>query len=72
MVNHKDAHQAEFDLYTHSARPLMPDLVVCLNPMENYTLLYECGLKNIPTIGVIDTNADPTWVTYTIPANDDR
>lgn len=72
VVNHKDAHQAEFDLYTHSARPLMPDLVVCLNPMENYTLLYECGLKNIPTIGVIDTNADPTWVTYTIPANDDR
>lgn len=50
---------------------LKPDLVVCLNPMENYVLLHECGLNNIPTIGVIDTNADPTWVTYPIPANDD-
>jgi small subunit ribosomal protein S2 len=51
---------------------LKPDLVVCLNPLENYVLLHECGLNNIPTIGVIDTDADPTWVTYPIPANDDR
>jgi small subunit ribosomal protein S2 len=51
---------------------LKPDLVVCLNPLENYIMLHECGLNNIPTIGVIDTDADPTWVTYPIPANDDR
>ena len=50
---------------------LKPDLVVCLNPLENWVLLHECGLNNIPTIGVIDTDADPTWVTYPIPANDD-
>ena len=52
--------------------PLAPDLVVCLNPLENYVLLHECGLHAIPTIGVVDTDADPTWVTYPIPANDDR
>lgn len=52
-------------------RALKPDLVVCLNPLENYICLHECGLHNIPTIGVIDTDADPTWVTYPIPANDD-
>lgn len=51
---------------------LKPDLVVCLNPLENYIMLHECGLNNIPTIGVIDTDANPTWVTYPIPANDDR
>jgi small subunit ribosomal protein S2 len=51
---------------------LKPDLVVCLNPLENYIMLHECGLNNIPTIGIIDTDADPTWVTYPIPANDDR
>jgi small subunit ribosomal protein S2 len=51
--------------------PVTPDLVVCLNPKENYVLLHECGLATIPTIGVIDTDADPTWVTYPIPANDD-
>lgn len=50
---------------------LTPDLVVCLNPTENYVLLHECGLHNIPTIGVVDTDANPTWVTYPIPANDD-
>ncbi len=53
-------------------RALKPDLVVVMNPKENYILLHECGLNNIPTIGVIDTDADPTWVTYPIPANDDR
>lgn len=53
-------------------RSLKPDLVVCLNPIENYVLLHECGLHNIPTIGIVDTDADPTWVTYPIPANDDR
>jgi small subunit ribosomal protein S2 len=50
---------------------IKPDLVVCLNPLENEVLLHECGLHNVPTIGVIDTDANPTWVTYPIPANDD-
>ncbi|KAM5453494.1 hypothetical protein MaudCBS49596_002697 [Microsporum audouinii] len=51
--------------------PLKPDLVVCFNPLENKPLLQECASMNIPTIGVIDTDADPTRVTYPIPANDD-
>ncbi|PWY76266.1 ribosomal protein S2 [Aspergillus heteromorphus CBS 117.55] len=50
---------------------LKPDLVVCLNPLENEVLLHECGLNNVPTIGVIDTDANPTSVTYPIPSNDD-
>ena len=50
---------------------LRPDLVVCLNPLENWVMLHECGLNAIPTIGIIDTDANPTWVTYPIPANDD-
>ena len=55
----------------HERPALKPDLVVCLNPLENWVLLHECGLNNIPTIGIIDTDANPTWVTYPIPANDD-
>ena len=50
---------------------LKPDLVICLNPLENWVMLHECGLNGIPTIGIIDTDANPTWVTYPIPANDD-
>ena len=48
-----------------------PDLVISLNPLENEVCLHECGLYTIPTIGVIDTDANPSWVTYPIPANDD-
>lgn len=51
--------------------PLKPDLVVCLNPLENRVMLHECALNAIPTMGIIDTDANPTWVTYPIPANDD-
>jgi small subunit ribosomal protein S2 len=55
-----------------SGHPVVkPDLVVCFNPLENHVCLHECGLHNVPTIGVIDTDADASWVTYPIPANDD-
>ena len=53
-------------------RPVLkPDLVVCVNPLENHVMLHECGLHGVPTVGIIDTDANPTWVTYPIPANDD-
>ena len=66
----------EIEGYTDSLRGsghvfLRPDLVVCLNPLENEVCLHECGIHTIPTIGVVDTDANPSWVTYPIPANDD-
>lgn len=72
VVDHLDQEISGFEPQLEAKGSLKPDLVVCLNPMENYVLLHECGLNNIPTIGVIDTDANPTWVTYPIPANDDR
>lgn len=60
-----------FDEELRERQVLRPDLVVCLNPLENWVMLRECGLNTIPTIGIIDTDANPTWVTYPIPANDD-
>ncbi|KAK2064384.1 ribosomal protein S2 [Colletotrichum caudatum] len=71
VIDEKDAKLSGFERLERTGRPLVPDLVVCLNPLENYTLLYECGLASVPTIGIIDTDANPDWVTYTIPANDD-
>ncbi|KAI3325475.1 hypothetical protein HD806DRAFT_521065 [Xylariaceae sp. AK1471] len=71
MLDENDEPLEGFDRHLNERRPLVPDLVVCLNPLENYTLLHECALANVPTIGVIDTNTEPTWVTYGIPANDD-
>jgi small subunit ribosomal protein S2 len=74
IVNGKDEEIKDelFEEKLEEHRSLKPDLVVCLNPIENYVCLHECGLNNIPTIGIIDTDANPTWVTYPIPANDDR
>lgn len=60
-----------YDEELRERQVLRPDLVVCLNPLENWVMLHECGMNTIPTIGVIDTDANPTWVTYPIPANDD-
>lgn len=65
----KEVEGFEEQLFERSA--LKPDLVVVLNPLENKVLLSECAMANIPTIGIIDTDANPTWVTYPIPANDD-
>lgn len=72
VVDEKDRPLPGFDGHLTERRPLMPELVVVLNPLENYTMLQECAQENIPTIGLIDTDADPTQVTYVIPGNDDR
>ncbi|CAJ2508959.1 Uu.00g139850.m01.CDS01 [Anthostomella pinea] len=71
MLDEHDEPIEGFHRHLNERRPLVPDLVVCLNPLENYVLLHECSLVNVPTIGVVDTNTEPTWVTYAIPANDD-
>ena len=73
VVDLKDNKLEEYDeaLSQGKHQVMRPDLVVCLNPMENKVLLHECGVFTIPTIGIIDTDANPTWVTYPIPANDD-
>lgn len=71
VVDEYDREITGFEDELENRRSLKPDLVVCLNPLENWVMLHECALNNIPTIGIIDTNANPTWVTYPIPANDD-
>jgi small subunit ribosomal protein S2 len=70
-VNALDMELPEYTKNIALETAVKPDLVICFNPVENEVLLHECGLNNIPTIGVIDTDADPTRVTYPIPANDD-
>ena len=71
VVDEHDREIPGFDQRLMDRPVLKPDLVVVLNPIENWILLHECGLNAIPTIGIVDTDADPTWVTYPIPANDD-
>lgn len=72
MVNERDEAVGGFETHIRDRRPITPDLVVCLNPVENKTLLHECALASIPTVGIVDTDVDPSCVTFAIPANDDR
>ena len=71
VVDEFDKPVPGFEEQLRERGPLQPDLVVCLNTLENYIMLHECGMANIPTIGIVDTDTNPTWVTYPIPANDD-
>ncbi|KAJ7694192.1 ribosomal protein S2, flavodoxin-like domain-containing protein [Mycena rosella] len=49
----------------------IPDLVILLNPLSNITAIRECALAHVPTIAIIDSDADPRIVMYPIPANDE-
>lgn len=71
VVNAFDEELPDFKQDLADRPSIKPDLVVCFNPVENVVLLHECGLNNVPTIGICDTDADPTRLTYPIPANDD-
>ncbi|KAK7540506.1 mitochondrial 37S ribosomal protein uS2m [Phyllosticta citribraziliensis] len=71
LVNEFDQEVPGYEDQLTKMPALMPDLVVTLNVRDHYILLKECGQNHIPTIGIVDTDADPTWVTYPIPANDD-
>ncbi|KAJ1719233.1 hypothetical protein LPJ53_005971 [Coemansia erecta] len=48
-----------------------PDLIIALNPLECQTMLAECRLAHVPTVGIVDTNCDPRAVSYPVPCNDD-
>ncbi|KAI6150720.1 ribosomal protein S2, flavodoxin-like domain-containing protein [Pisolithus tinctorius] len=66
LTNRNQLFQEE----SHQYR-LTPDLVVFLNPLANMNAIRECAIQHVPTIGIIDSNADPRIVMYPIPANDD-
>lgn len=53
----------------------LPDLVVLMNTTEMALKTHRAVVMSakllIPTIGVCDTNCDPTLITYPVPGNDD-
>lgn len=48
-----------------------PDVLFVVDVLKEHIALNEARRLGIPTVGVVDTNGDPTLLDYPIPANDD-
>ncbi|AET38168.1 mitochondrial 37S ribosomal protein uS2m Ecym_2438 [Eremothecium cymbalariae DBVPG len=74
-----DRHEVDYsgkptgrELSLHESVSIVkPDLLIVLNPTENRNALREAMKARVPTIGIIDTDSEPSIVTYPIPGNDD-
>jgi small subunit ribosomal protein S2 len=49
----------------------IPDVLVVVDTRREAGALKEAQKKGVETIGIVDSNADPTQVDYPIPMNDD-
>lgn len=49
----------------------LPGALFVVDPKKEHIAVSEARKLNIPTVAILDTNADPEEVDYPIPANDD-
>lgn len=49
----------------------IPDALVIIGTQFEQTAVREAISNDIPTVGIVDTNADPSVIDHPIPANDD-
>ncbi len=49
----------------------IPDVIFVTDVRTEKTAIREAVMKNIPVVAIVDTNVDPSVITYPIPANDD-
>lgn len=53
----------------------LPDLIVFLctqnSVFQTHTGVRDAAKVNIPTVGIIDSDCDPSLITYPVPGNDD-
>ena len=49
----------------------IPDVIFLVDPKKEHIAVKEARKLNIPIVGLVDTNCDPSDVDYVIPGNDD-
>ena len=49
----------------------LPEAVIIVDSTKEYNAIREARKLGIPVFGLIDTNCDPDYVDYVLPANDD-
>ena len=45
--------------------------MIVVDIKKELTAIKEANRKNVPIIGIVDTNSDPNMVNFPIPMNDD-
>jgi len=78
LLSNKEASRKKKDLaklnyYLDGIKDMhvLPSIVFVVDTKKEQLAVDEANRLNIPIIGIVDTNADPTEVQYPIPANDD-
>ncbi len=69
LLKERDRHAKVYEGLVGLEHP--PELLIVVDPRREQTAVQEARKKGIPTIGIVDTNTDPTLVDIPIPANDD-
>ncbi len=49
----------------------LPGIIFVVDPSTEHICVREAVKMNIPLVGLVDTNCDPTGINYVIPGNDD-
>ncbi|MBN3299844.1 RT02 protein, partial [Amia calva] len=53
----------------------LPDLIVFLstpnNIFQQHVAVRDAAKMNVPTVGIVDSNCNPSLITYPVPGNDD-
>ena len=48
-----------------------PGAIIVVDTIADAGAIREAGNLNVPVVGVVDTNANPSLVDYVVPGNDD-
>ncbi|XP_065917952.1 small ribosomal subunit protein uS2m-like [Dysidea avara] len=48
-----------------------PDLIIFTSVPPNESAVKEAAMCCVPSIGIVDSDCDPQWITYPVPGNDD-
>ncbi len=59
------------DLGGVSQMKVLPEVLFVVDAVSTDTAVKESQKMNLTILGLCDTNADPTWFDYPVPANDD-
>ncbi len=49
----------------------LPDIVIFTSQLKNSLAINECLKLSIPTVSIVDSNSNPSLISYPIPGNDD-